>query len=304
MIEWGNMTLAKQIKIVIILLVILFLVGIAWRTWDIRFGSGCETADWQTYRDEDYGFEMKYPAGWDYYLVESDDIVFPMYGDIVFAPQEVIDNLKENPHNFYGRSLTFIFRHYSKDDYENFIQPAYGADDEYGDVSIEDIVIDDIRGEGYITETLLDFLGFSKGDIVLNYVIPFGRHRYLDFSLLDYQQIDVFKEMIDSIELDYTTITKSGLFQLKTSIALCCAIPTRQLQIAAGSDICNPEIGGTLPEHSDFGLTDATDLNYIVTAQCDTYKPIMTVTIQNHHQEACNGTWTITDVEVKWPPDC
>lgn len=156
--------------------------------------------DWQTYRNKECGFEMKYPAGWDYYLVENEHTRLPKKGDIIFASREVINNFKENPHSFYGKSLTFTLRSHIKSTYEDYVRPIYIADDEYGDVFTEDIIIDGIKGDGYVTEALVDILGFSKGDITVTYVIPHG-YRYLEFHLSDYQQIDVFKKIIDSIEL-------------------------------------------------------------------------------------------------------
>lgn len=99
--------------------------------------------------------------------------------------------------------------------------------------------------------------------------------------------------------------TKSVLGSLKAGIAVCCSVPTNQLQATAGSDMCNPPaMGAALPEYGDLWLHDSTDLSYAITAQCDTDTPTITAIIQNHAKKACDGVWTITEAQIIWPPDC
>jgi len=166
---------------------------------------------WKIYKNEEYGFTMKYPAGWDYYLIENNDVMFTMSGDIMFAPKDIINSFKEIPGSVNGKSLTFTFRGYGKYEYEDFIQPILSASDEYGDVTTNDIAIDGISGKEYISKALVEFPGISKGDLVVDHVIPYG-NGYLNFSLFDYRQINIFKKMMDSVRLS----NKSGLSMQNT----------------------------------------------------------------------------------------
>lgn len=66
--------MSKKINLIIIVLVII--IGIfSWWIWNSRFKGGKQTrsenANWKIYRDEKYGFEIKYPKDWYVYFTEG-----------------------------------------------------------------------------------------------------------------------------------------------------------------------------------------------------------------------------------------
>jgi len=150
-----------------------------------------KTIDWQTYINEEYDFKFNYPNYWDNYLLSDTNIMF--------APQEIVDELERYPGGRGGgKYLTFIIRYYTKDEYKDYTRTG----DEFTDISTGDISIDGIAGDSFELTALADAPGVSKGDVSIYYIIPHN-NGYLEFNLIDNQYIDIFNEMIKSITLLY-----------------------------------------------------------------------------------------------------
>ncbi len=97
---------------------------------------------------------------------------------------------------------------------------------------------------------------------------------------------------------------KRDLAGLRAGIAICCH-ENGELRATVGSDICSPEIGTILLGHNElFWAANVADISYVVTSQCDTVTPTITVTIQNHRKKECNGVWTLTEQKMIPPPGC
>jgi hypothetical protein len=155
-----------------------------------------EMVDWKTYTDQEHGFSLPYPQGWDFYQFGGEN-------SLMFAPREIVDSIKKTSGEIGGgKFFTIMVHYYDQEKYENELQPLLITSDEaISAESLGEIVIDDISGQAYLREYLIDLPGFSKGDISLTYVIPY-RNGYLSFELADNQYRQIFEEMIDLIKLN------------------------------------------------------------------------------------------------------
>lgn len=94
--------------------------------------------------------------------------------------------------------------------------------------------------------------------------------------------------------------TKQTLASNGAAISLCCSNPANTLLTTAGSEICSTAVGSVLPT---FTQLRGTSVTYAVaaTAQCNSEKPTIVVTLGGHSQTACNGDWTVTESGVTSP---
>ncbi|MDP3990886.1 MAG: hypothetical protein Q8P63_01150 [Candidatus Nealsonbacteria bacterium] len=114
----------KSIKVLITVVVLIILIGGGFFAWQY-FGvpeeevKG-ETADWQTYRNEEHGFEVKYPKDWEIFLAESSivsvvDFVpqgFKAQTGLLFGPFRISarhEDLSQHLESFNSRDIKEVF---------------------------------------------------------------------------------------------------------------------------------------------------------------------------------------------------
>lgn len=94
---------------------------------------------------------------------------------------------------------------------------------------------------------------------------------------------------------------KATLSGLRAGIATCCTVSTNRLQTTAGSEMCNPAVGITLPTAADL---QAGTVTYATTSDCDAVDPTYSVALTNHPKNACNASWTVSETTFTPPPGC
>ena len=87
-----------------------------------RFIEGNETADWQTYRDEEYGFKIKYPNNWFVHDAANEincenKLTKSQQARVLFSDKEIEDCLEPLTHGWFWLSI-WIREEYNEKDIE------------------------------------------------------------------------------------------------------------------------------------------------------------------------------------------
>ncbi|MBU3964667.1 hypothetical protein KJ562_03045 [Patescibacteria group bacterium] len=156
-----------------------------------------DITNWQTYTNEEYGYEIKYPEIW-----ANDKCA----KTIVFGPKEKVEALKANDCSItMAKDLMFAINFRTIQQYEEIIVP-FRKTDEDKNVVLDKIMVGDLEVEvpQYKTEYLRDAsMGFKAGDIITDVIVPV-ENGYLEITLLDNQYIDIYNLMIDSSQFLYS----------------------------------------------------------------------------------------------------
>lgn len=157
-----------------------------------------ETAGWRTYRNEalkfaseNIEFIAKYPYDWSYTIIgEYNPKVF-------FGPQEIIENLKSGE-SVDDKSLGVMISSHDKILYERGILP-YRKSNEYLSITSFNIEMDGIQGIYYVSEHLVNRLGYEKGDktVTVDLAIDDG---YLSIHFFNYQNLDIFHKILSTFK--------------------------------------------------------------------------------------------------------
>ncbi|MEF8847474.1 MAG: hypothetical protein V5A57_03550, partial [Candidatus Paceibacterota bacterium] len=134
--------------------------------------------------DEEYEFSLRHPENWATYKSDG--------GTITVAPQDVIEKL-EQPGGVGGG--TWLTMQISYDKQKEAVAQEGEKLEEH-----TDIVIDEIQAERYRIRQTKGLPGIEQGDKFVKVIIPHQEH-YLDLTLLDYQQLKTFEQILDTIDL-------------------------------------------------------------------------------------------------------
>ncbi len=150
-----------------------------------------ETADWQTYSNGDYKFEMKYPENW---------INDKCSKTMVFGPKETVEKLVSNGCAIgMAKELIFTINFWTTQQYDEIIVPLRKTD-ENKNVVLDKIAIGGLEVSHYVSNYLKDAsMGFKAGDIITDVLVPV-KDGYLEITLLDNQYIDIYNKMIGSFK--------------------------------------------------------------------------------------------------------
>ena len=146
-----------------------------------------ETADWQTYRDEEYGIEFKYPLDWS--VGQSPN----SKESLLIAPESIIKGLNEIEWAT-GGSITLGMT-INKD-----VERPEIKSDEYSQLIKEDIIFVDNRATTeYTTLQTIDLPGVLEGSVIVSVVIQSGEVFYkIDF--LDNQYRELFNQILSTFK--------------------------------------------------------------------------------------------------------
>jgi hypothetical protein len=152
-----------------------------------------ETSDWETYRNEEYGFEIKHPENWSYTQLEV------LNDSIIFGPEDIIIKIEQSLDNITSDKLFLLmFTSYDSNLYERGILPYRRQSNEFIKVSFSDVSLNGLNGTHYISEFIKDKGSYIKGDKTATVDVLINDN-YISIKLSDYQYNDIFKEVFSSL---------------------------------------------------------------------------------------------------------
>jgi hypothetical protein len=146
------------------------------------------TSDWISFTDDTMGITFKYPPIWDYHYLNQNP------PSIMVAPKDIVDKIKNAPGGFGGG--TFLTMIISLHDYDPTPQT-----DEFSSVVSQSATIDSKEFTHYTSTFLQEGPGFASGEVIEDYIAPFG-NQFLKIGLLDLDQKEILDQIISSITLN------------------------------------------------------------------------------------------------------
>ena len=168
-------------------------------------GSKDKIADWKTYKNDEYGFEMKYPNNWDF--ANSGESIF-------FASQSIISRFKQSPSSVKAiPELTVKIDVYPWDMYEKGIL-VYMKSTSNRNIEVLPLEIAGLKGNYRIITYLKNLSPYKQGDKMYSADVLYAAHitpldtknisfvqdSYFSADLSDAQYLDIFNKMISSIK--------------------------------------------------------------------------------------------------------
>ena len=154
-----------------------------------------QTTDWEIYNNEvlkfgfeKIGFTMKYPESWDY-TTKYDPFIF-------FGLRDIIKDL-ELGEDVGDKSLGIIIQAFDKATYEKGVLPYKMKSNRYLSTTSSNFEVDGVHGIYYVVDHLVNRLGYQEGDktVTVDLVLDDG---YLSIHLFNYQNLDMFNQMLSS----------------------------------------------------------------------------------------------------------
>jgi len=152
-----------------------------------------ETANWKTYRNEEYGFEIKYPKDWDWTIIKE-----VRNYPIMFGPEDIIAKVRESLQNIENdKDLTLWITVYDRMLFERGILPYREKSTGYIKVTSSEINVSGAKGMHYTTEFLEDKGNYKKGEKTITVDLPLDGN-YLSLYLFDCQYSDIFEKILST----------------------------------------------------------------------------------------------------------
>ncbi len=144
------------------------------------------TANWPFYSNDEYGYQIKFPADWD---------MTKCLKTIVFAPKNTIETINQAGCAVgSGKEFVLTINYRTKEQYENVIL-ANRKTDEYKIVTLESVIVNGLEAKRYSSEFIKDTSLANSGEVFTDVLVP-CQDGYLEITLLDNQYLDIFNKII------------------------------------------------------------------------------------------------------------
>lgn len=146
-----------------------------------------ETANWKTYRSEEYGVELKYPLDWN--IGQP-----PEFKEtLIVAPKSIIEEMNKIQWATGGGIFLTISINKSTE------RPTFESDEYTRVVEEKPVVVGNSPATEYTALQLIDLPGIPKDSVTISIVAEIGETFY-KIELLDNQYRDIFNQILSNFK--------------------------------------------------------------------------------------------------------